>query len=195
PRPKPAKNRPTNNGHFHTHEIGLFYPDLPVTAAQPEGDWIHIGGNLVIRSVDFYIDRVKNCVKIRGEDIVKLNLPQTLRGAASEWYNIGLDEALRDDYRVGSIDRLLESLIASFKEPTTDALDRLMRLEYSLADAAARVDITGFVYSFIRTARAGSINDTGAHLSFLYAKIDPLLLVGIPAPGPHTTMDQFVGQL
>lgn len=196
--PGPAGTTGTNGSsgnHFRIQEIGLFHPNLPVTPTQPDGDSVQSGNDLVIRNVHFFIERIKDSVASRGEDTVKANLSSTFRGSAAEWYTDGLSRIEKTGLRHGPIDDWYTTLRNHFKEPTSKAIDRLLNSEYTLADAAARKDVSAYVYNLLRTANSGNITDKYAQLTLAYQKIHPLLQATITAPNSATTVNQFVEQL
>ena len=69
-----------SNKQFKPEEIGFFDPELGI-----EDDSI-ITDKLWIQNVFVFIQRIKDIASIRGEEIVRSNLPLCLRGAAAMWY-------------------------------------------------------------------------------------------------------------
>lgn len=88
------------SSRFSPKEIGLFNPSLDVK--QGQGDVLRIGSETHIHDVRYFIDRIKDTVCRRGENIVKANLPLCLQGPALEWF-ISLTKSDQDALRTGPI--------------------------------------------------------------------------------------------
>jgi hypothetical protein len=179
-----------SSSRFSPKEIGFFSPRLDERDGQ--GDIVQIGSETYIRNVYYFIDRIKDTVRLRGEDEVKANLIQYLRGAAIEWYTDTLTNFEKEALRTGSITLWYDRLENKWKEPTAVAVKQVLSAKYTLVDAAADKDIAAHIRHVMRHTKPANISDRYAQLSMVYSSIHPILRGLIPTPTPDTTVDSFI---
>jgi hypothetical protein len=175
---------------FSAKEIGYFSPRLD--EAEGKGDIVQIGSDTYIRNVYHFIERIKDAVQLRGEEEVKANITQCLRGAAMEWYTDTLTALEKEGLRLGSITLWYDRLEKKWKEPTTLAVKNVLSARYTLEDAVAGKDIAAHIHYVRRHAKPANIGEELSQLSIIYGSIDPILRGLIPAPTPETTPDGFI---
>jgi len=83
----------TNLPAFKIEEIGYFHPDLDKSYG--EGDVVFSGKDTLIRDVHLFCDRIRDVAELRGDSLVKINLPSCLRGIALQWYMHELSKAMK----------------------------------------------------------------------------------------------------
>ena len=91
----------TTSNKFSVKEIGFFSPRLDEQLGK--GDIIQISSDTYIQNVYHFIKRIKDAVRLRGEEEVKSNVTQCLRGAAMEWYTDTLTTFEKEALRTGPI--------------------------------------------------------------------------------------------
>jgi len=134
-RERSAPGTTVSSSRFLLKEISFFSPRLDERESQ--GDIVQIGPETYIRNVYYFIDRIKDAVRLRGDDEVKANLIQCLRGAAIEWYTDTLTNFEKEALRTGSITLWYDRLENKWKEPTAVAVKQVLSAKYTLEDAAA----------------------------------------------------------
>lgn len=83
---KPSYFRPDDVGYFDPHK-------------DTDGDMTTLGKEVWFTDVHLFVDRVRDVAKLKGENVVKTNLPSCLRGSALAWYSTELDNEDRQDLR------------------------------------------------------------------------------------------------
>src|SRR5204863_2160 len=107
------------NKQFKPEEIGYFDPELGI-----EDDSVVMGDKEWIQNVFVFIQRIKDIASIKGDEIVRTNLPLCLRGAAAAWYTDLLNDiekaGLRSDLKLW-----YDTLKERFRENPAVALSKL----------------------------------------------------------------------
>ena len=188
--PGPAGNDTFPGSKFSPKEIGFFSPRL--SEQEGKGDIVQIGTDTYIRDVYYFIERIKDVVRHRGEIEVKSNLTQCLRGAAIEWYTDTLTPFEKEALRTGPIKLWYDRLESKWKEPTTVAVKQVLSAQYTLEDASVGKDIGTYIHHVMRHANPANITDRHTQLSLIYSSIHPILRGLIPAPTRDTTTDSFI---
>lgn len=187
----PSVSEPGDRRGFRIQEIGFFQPNLP--ASFGKGDVVYSGSDTFIRDVFVFIDRIRDAIASRSEEIVKPNIPACLRGDALEWYTSGLTMAEKDALRyVPGMARWEDLLVKEFRPPFQDVMNSLTRASFTLEDAKHRKQAGPYVYSIIRNAKAAGMMDTPTHLDWAYNNIHPLLQDGLLRPTEGTEVTAFI---
>src|SRR5579871_1545992 len=175
---------------FSPKDIGYFNPKLD--EKEGKGDVVQIGSETHIRDVYYFIDRIKDCVRLHDEELVKANIAKCLRGAAMEWYTTTLTSLEKEALRTGHISLWYDTLEKTWKESTADALDHVLSARYTLEDAEACKDIATHIHSVLRHAKPANISDPHAQITLIYHSIHPLLRAFVPVPTADTPLNSFI---
>ena len=78
---------PREPKEWASEEAGYFEPDRADTDGMSTS-----GRHTFYKDVYIYIDRLKDLEKVRGEDKLRMVIPQIFRGSATRWYTSELTE-------------------------------------------------------------------------------------------------------
>ena len=179
-------------GYWKTDDIGYFWPDKP----DSEDTVTDEGTKVYYRDVYVFIDRIRDIIEYKGEELVKANIHACLRGAALEWFTTELSEMEKRSLRLLSMaDGWLHALLARFKPRAADALNNLNKLSYGYNDVRSGQTPRHFIQEVMRHARAANIGDEFNQMTFAWTRLDPYLRRDIPEPTPSTKMTEFIEQV
>ncbi|KAG7004896.1 hypothetical protein G7Y79_00023g054800 [Physcia stellaris] len=114
----------------YEHEVGFFYPDLPVSHIYPEGDILTKRDLTVYRDVEQFVQHIRIKTDIHLE--AGLIAHCCFRGAASEWF-FGLLDFLQD-HLTRDLDALCNRILQKFD--TTKQKEEQERLQQQQAEEA-----------------------------------------------------------
>ena len=174
--------------NWRDNEVGYFHPDCD--NAQ-RGDSITVGTDVVFRDVNLFIDRLKDAVAGRSEDIVKHRIPSLLRGEAQMWYSTGLSDLEKTGLRHGSMESWYRTLSNQFKRPLSEALRLLGQERYTLLDTRNRRPVAQHFYAVQRHARDAGFTSAEHQLTYAFNGIDVRLRQTMREPGPDDTVAKF----
>ncbi|QIX00238.1 hypothetical protein AMS68_005755 [Peltaster fructicola] len=152
-------------------EVGYFWPDHP----DSEDTFTNNNGQVIMRDVHLFIDRVKDATACRGEPFMRERIPALLRGTAAQWYTTALPSLVKEGLRHASIDQWYTTLLEQFKRPLLESLGSLQRMRYTLTDARDRKPIATYVYTIVRHARDAGMDTPVQQLTYAYQGIDVML--------------------
>ena len=180
--PPPTDNRSPG---WKDSEVGFFDPDG--VDAQTTGN-----GDVILNDVNVFIDRLKDAVAYRGEQLVRERIPALLRGSAQMWWSTGLDELTKTGLRHSGIEAFYDALKTNFQRPLAEALSALTREKYTLFDARNRRPFAQYVFAITRHARDAGMTTTRQQLTYAYNGIDAQLRQTTPYPTESTTIATFI---
>ena len=155
-----------------------------------------VGNHLFYRDVNVFVDRLRDIVTYKGEDLVKANIQATLRGSAVHWFNSQLTDLEKEALRVLPLeDGWFKSLCKRFRPNPFNALNRMNSLSYGYDDVRAGRLPQSFAEDVIRYARAAEITDPFNQMSLIWIRLDPYLRRDVPQPSADMTLVQFLEQL
>ncbi|KAK4242776.1 hypothetical protein C8A03DRAFT_29006 [Achaetomium macrosporum] len=167
-------------------DVGYFDP----SAEKSSG-----AGVLVFTDVFHFCDQLTNLASIHSDNAVQRVWWRCLRGKAHVWYN---DELSADDRKLLQTDTVAsvcDKLRSRFRVSYFHALRRLKQARFTLEDVAAGKNITVFLQSVMRCARA---LDMSRHLQLIAAfeALDRKIQLLLKEPPSETTeVDAFFAQI
>ena len=195
-------NVPNNNssnddwkGSFRAQDVGFFDPTLDESYGP--GDVVQVGRDVYYRNVYLFVERIKDAVNMYTADKVRSNLSSCLRGTAQIWYTEGLSDLEKEALRsLGTgAEKWCDALTKKFKQSVSSALQSLSSESYSLDDLRNKRDMSSFVFSVMRHAKAANIADVHGQLTWAYNAIAPELARDIDPPEETTSVSTFLKQL
>lgn len=171
-------------------EVGFFDPEYEGTGAV-----VNAGTNVFYRDVYAFVDRLKDLEQIKGEEKLRVVLPQCFRGSALIWHSTELCETEKTLLRHANLVAWCETLVTRFKQRTPLALKSLQEAKYTMANAKEKKDPRQFVQEIVRHARAAQITSVYNQLSMAWQNLDWQFRLHIPEPTTQTTLQQFLDQL
>ena len=184
-----------SKGYFKATDVGFFDPKLEDSYGA--GDVVQVGRDVYYRDVFLFVERIKDAVTTYGAETVRANLSTCLRGTAQIWYTEGLSDLEKQALRsLGEgADHWCEALVKKFRQPVASALQKLSGEKYSLEDVKDQRDISSFVFSVMRHAKAANISDLYSQLTWAYNAIAPEIRRDIDPPRETTSITSFLEQL
>ena len=184
---------PNNSAGRLTHkEVGYFDPSYPSTDDSPIANE---HGSVFYRDVYVFVDRLEDLVSFKGEPTVRELVPSCLRGSALIWYTTELTDLEKRGLRNATVKEWCETLITTFKEQTSVALQNLQSERYTMADARKQVHPRSYVQKILRNAKAAQMTSVHNQLTLAWNNLDIEFKAQVPAPSPTTTISGFLNDL
>ena len=172
-------------------EIGFFDPDGDLS----EGAVATVGRHVFYRDVYVFIDRLKDMAPLRGEDRLRIVIPQCLRGSAIIWHTTELSEMEKAYLRTATVAQWESALTHRFKERAPVALAKLQSIRYTMADAKAGKDPRAVAQDIFRHAKAAHLDSIQNQLTMAWNALDCEFRFQIPEPTTTSTIRQFLHDL
>lgn len=171
-------------------EIGFFDPD-----GEDEAAVSTVGRHVFYRDIYVFVDRLKDMAPLRGEDKLRIVIPQCLRGSAIVWHTTELSEMEKGFLRTATVAQWESALLHRFKERAPVALAKLQSIRYSMADAKAGKDPRSFAQDIFRHAKAAHLDSVQNQLTMAWNALDCEFRFQIPEPTATSTIRQFLHDL
>jgi hypothetical protein len=181
-----------NNGRLTHKEVGYFDPSYPSTDDSPI---VTEHGSVFYRDVYIFVDRLEDLVSFKGEAAVRELVPSCLRGSALIWYTTELTDLEKRGLRNATVKDWGETLIATFKEQTSIALQNLQSERYTVADARKQIHPRTYVQKVLRYAKAAQMTSVHNQLTLAWNNLDIEFKAQVSAPSPTTTVGSFLKEL
>jgi hypothetical protein len=178
---------------WKTEDLGYFHPDLP---DKDDAAVKTVSNQTHYRDVLVFLDRLRDLVTLKGEELIRANIHASLRGSALAWYTSELSEFERRSIRHMPLEEgWLLMLRQRFKMRPSQALMKLADTTFSPTDVRAGKSVRGFAQSIFRYAQAAEITSAFNQITQAWSKLSPQLRRDIPEPTPDTTITEFLGVL
>ena len=186
-----ANNNNGFTGYWKTEEIGYFWPDMEDDVAIKQA-----GNAIYYKDVNVFVDRMRDIITYKGEDLVKANIQACLRGAALNWFTAQLTELEKMALRTAPLEAgWLTALSRRFKPNPQAALHKLTNTTYGYKDVRAGKTPQSFAEEIIRHCRAAEINTPFNQMSMIWNRLEPSLQRDVPMPEPTMNMALFLEKL
>ncbi|KAJ5232494.1 hypothetical protein N7468_005450 [Penicillium chermesinum] len=152
-------------------DIGLFNPE----ARDPNGEGVVTISNVTnYKDVFIFIDRMKDLIPTKSEEIVRANLASCLRGSALGWYSSQLSELERTALRSNPVDSPFNTLT------------------YTKRDIRDGTPIRVYVQRMLRLARGLGHSSLYDQMIHIRQGIEGDLRRDVPLPTETTSMATFI---
>lgn len=183
----------TSSTTWKTEDLGYFHPDLP---DRDESAVRTVSNQTHYRDVLVFLDRLRDLVTLKGEDVVRANIHASLRGSALAWYTSELSEFERQSVRHMPLEHgWFHMLRQRFKLRPSQALAKLTETTFSFADVRLGKSVRQFAQMIFRYSQAAEITSTFNQVTQAWSKLSPQLRRDVPEPTPATTVTEFLGIL
>ena len=186
----PASTTTSISPAWKTEDLGYFHPDLldkDDSAVKTVSNQTHY------RDVLVFVDRLKDLVTLKGEEVIRANIHASLRGSALAWYTSELSEFERQSIRHMPLENgWFLMLRQRFKMRPSQALMKLADTTFSSSEVRAGKSVRSFAQSIFRYAQAAEITSTFNQITQAWSKLSPQLRRDIPEPTPTTTITEFL---
>jgi hypothetical protein len=120
---------------WKTEDLGYFHPDLP---DKDDAAVKTVSNQTHYRDVLVFLDRLRDLVTLKGEELIRANIHASLRGSALAWYTSELSEFERRSIRHMPLEEgWLLMLRQRFKMRPSQALMKLADTTFSPTDVRA----------------------------------------------------------
>ncbi|CAG8961032.1 hypothetical protein HYFRA_00002572 [Hymenoscyphus fraxineus] len=174
-------------------DIGYFDPRLDESFGK--GDIVTCGKDVWFRDVFLFTERIKDIALLKGQDSVQGIITSCFRGSALAWYTAELSDLERAGLRTGSLDLLLGTLIARFKEPSALSLKKLHMLKYDTQDVRQQKEPAAYVQEVVRLSKGAGFDSVINQLLFAWNGLEPVLRQHVDMPTEATTLSSFIRAL
>ncbi|CAG8950508.1 hypothetical protein HYFRA_00007005 [Hymenoscyphus fraxineus] len=196
PAPEPTYEptyEPAQQQQIAVTDIGYFDPRLDESFGK--GDIVTVGKDVWFRDVFLFTERIKDIALLKGQNSVRGIVTSCLRGSALAWYTAELSDLERAGLRTGSLDLLLGTLIARFKEPSALSLKKLHMLKYNTQDVRQQKEPATYVQEVVRLAKGAGFDSVINQLLFAWNGLEPVLRQHVEMPTEATTLSSFIRAL
>ncbi|EEQ31632.1 conserved hypothetical protein [Microsporum canis CBS 113480] len=171
-------------------ELGYFYPHMKDNADRPV---VQVNQHTYYRSVYVFVNRLKDMVITKGENLVRSNVQASLRGQALEWYTVELTNIEKRAMTAFTIEAgWVDALVKRFKPRAAEALAAMTKLTFTMGDIHKGHDVRTYAHTMFRHAQAANIKSTYNQLTQSWNGLSPDLRRDIPEPTPLTTRAEFL---
>lgn len=159
----------TADTRWRAEELGFFNP-----SAQGHDEVVFARRDIYYRSVQLFIERIKDIALIKGAPTVRLNLSSCLRGIAMSWYTEELSNLERAALRLdeNGVTFWCEALETRFTEQVSVAFEWLGKEKYTIANARNRREPAAYVQAIIRHAKAAGFTTAFQQLTWAFNGLD-----------------------
>lgn len=172
-------------------KIGYFQPDHTYGKEMITT----VGNDVYIRDVFLFIDRIRDAVALRSEDMVKARIPALLRGTALQWYASGLDDVEKSALRHTPGMQTWEKLLSKrFRTPITESLSSLANSSYSIDDARRGRPVEEYVFKIVRHARNAGLDQDEQQVTYAFNSMDARLRQSLWSPTDTTKVRHFIDE-
>jgi hypothetical protein len=186
----PLRQNDKTTSYFRADDVGYFDPHMV-----GDGDMFTQGKEVWFKDVYLFTERVRDVAQIKGEDVLKTNIPACLRGTALAWYTTELSNLERQGLRAGTLETFLTELTLRFQEAQDVALRKLTAEKFTAYQVRQERQPAEYVYTIIRHAKSALITSPSQQLTFAWNGIAPELRIHIPRPTATTTVTGFIADL
>jgi len=173
-------------GHWHTDEVGFFFPDLHHSYGT--SDIVTIGKESFYRNTSVFFDHLDDIVKLRGGEVVRNNILICLRGTALQWYTTEVSENEKAFFRGASTTTNPQDPIHQWKAtichrwdlPASVALQNFMSTRYTLSMAMCGVSMLQYFSTKIRLAKEAGFSNVYQQLLAVWNSLDVEIREHIP---------------
>jgi hypothetical protein len=178
---------------WRQEDIGYFYPEATDNEVAGLNGLVQSNGQNFFRDTFLFIESVRNAVAFRGEEFIRSQIHNSLRGSAQNWYAMELTEVQKELLRRRSLENgWFPALMKRFKPSTTQAVRRLNTLKYGPAEVRAGRTPQMYTQEIIRACRSLNMNDRFTQLTQAWLKLDPQFKATIPTPTPADTLELWM---
>lgn len=175
---------------WNAAELGFFDPNYNNISANISSDGEHLVRGTYFRDVHTFIQRAKDLMNTKGEQMVRDNLSSCLRGIALEWYTEELSPDIKSFIRYGSgIDKWEKQLLKRFK---LIAIMTICNERYITEDARRHREPRDFAGNIMRAAKDAEITSPISILSFIYNGMNAEFQQHLPVPSSTTSTDSYL---
>ena len=182
--------------HWRADEVGFFFPDLHHSYGSAE--IVTIGKDSFYRNASVFLDRLDDMVRLKGAELVWINLPTCLRGAALQWYMTELTDLEKASFRSSStsnpqdgIYRWCQALKRRWDPPASVALQNFMSTKFTVSMARAGISVVQYFSTKLRLAKEAGFDNVHQQLLAVWNGIDIEIREQIDEPDEHTSIDRF----
>lgn len=174
-------------------ELGYFYPDLSNRDCTGQGSVVNIGTQTCYRDVQLFVENLRSTSRFRGEDLVRSQLHNSLRGSALQWYIAELTEIEKDYLRRVDLETgWFAMLTKRFRQNPAQAMNVLDRLKYGPAEVLQGRTPVMFTQDVIRASIAVGLDSRHAQLLQAWNKLHHEYKLTVPMPQPFTEIAQWM---
>ncbi|KAJ5689576.1 hypothetical protein N7462_003968 [Penicillium macrosclerotiorum] len=175
-------------------DIGLFNPEI-----RDNGEGVATISNVTnYKDVYIFIDRMKDLIPTKSEEIVRSNIASCLRGSALGWYTSQLSELERAALRSNPVHSPVgwfSTLEAKFRPPRSELLHRFNTTTYAKRDIRAGTPVRHYAQQMLRLARGLGHTSPRDQMIQIRQGLEGDLRRDVPVPSDSTTMSEFISSL
>ena len=187
---------PPGQPRWNPSDLGFFDPMYESKSVNTGSPLEHTGKETYFRDVHLFIERAKDLAVTKGDALVRDNLWMSLRGTALEWWTAELSPTEKRITRLGnSVEEWTTLLLGRFKQPTTIAIDVVLRERYTMRDASSRREPREYAQKILRSAKDAGMTLVKNQLDIIYNGLDLELRRDIKKPEDATTINSFLTTL
>lgn len=178
---------------WNAAELGFFDPNYNNKSANTASDGEHLVRGMNFRDVHTFIQRAKDLMNTKGEQMVRDNLSSCLRGIALEWYTSELSLDIKSFIRYGTgIDKWEKQLLKRFRLAPHIAMMTICNERYTIEDARRHREPRDFAGNIMRAAKDAELTSPISILSFIYNGMDAEFQQHLPVPSATISTDSYL---
>lgn len=158
-----------NNNHWKKFELKFF--DFWLSASLDAESIMQEDKDFYYRSVHLFVERIKNVIEIKEQEIVRTNLNTCLRDDSLIWYTVKLTKLERLVLRQIN-NQWIRMLIKWFKSNHSAAINALIRERYILTDLQNQRESFAYIQSMISYAKNASFDSQFHQLIWAWRNVD-----------------------
>lgn len=178
---------------WNAAELGFFDPNYNNQSENTASDREYLMHGTYFRDVHTFIQRAKDMMSTKGEQMVRDNLSSCLRGSALEWYTADLSPDIKSLIRYGTgIDKWEKQLLKRFKLAPHIAMIMIFNERYTIEDARRHREPRDFAGNIMRAAKDAELTSPISILSIIYNGMDAEFQQHLPVPTSTTSTDSYL---
>ena len=157
--------------YFKITNVNFF--DFKFEKSYGSDDVVQINRNVYYRNVFIFVKKIKNAVITYEIETIKINLSTCLRDTVQIWYIEDFSDLKKQTLRFfdEKTDHWCEAFIKKFRQSMIFAFQKLSEKKYSLNDVKNHKNISNFVFSIMKHAKAANISDQYSQLIWIFNAI------------------------
>ena len=180
---------------FRTQNVEFF--DFILNESYDSDDVVQVEKNVYYKNVYLFVEKIKDAVNMYTIEKIRFNLFNCLKKTAQIWYIKDFSDFEKKTLRSlnTEIEKWCDVLIKKFKQSIFFALQFLSSKSYSFNDLKSKKNMSNFVFSVMKHAKAINITNVHDQLIWIYNAIAFELTRNINSSKKTTFVSTFFKQL
>lgn len=157
----------------------------------------HMSKNMYFRNIHLFLERAKEMMILKTDELIWINLWLSLREDALEWWYTldDIEKRIVKYENDDSLDEWAQLLIKQFSQSSNVTINSMLNEKYTLQDAFNRRESRSFAQKIIQAVKDAKLNNVKNQLDIMYNVIDLKLRQDIKRSNDQITLNSFMSDI